>query len=50
VVWLRFALGVIVLGGVVVARRQFGKPRLKELGYLALPGFLGITFHQWLPC
>ena len=48
VVWLRFALGVIVLGGAVVARRQFGTPRLKELGYFALLGFLGITLHQWL--
>lgn len=48
VVWLRFALGVIVLGGAVVVRGQSGSPTIKELGYFALLGFLGITFHQWL--
>ncbi len=48
IVWLRFALGVVVLGAAVVARKQFALVSLKELGYFALLGFLGITFHQWL--
>lgn len=48
VVWLRFAIGVLILGGAVLARRQFAWPAPKELGYFALLGFLGITFHQWL--
>ncbi len=48
VVWLRFAIGVIVLGAAVFMRRQFTLPRRSEWGYLALLGFLGITFHQWL--
>lgn len=48
VVWLRFTIGLVVLGGVVVIRRQFALPRRKELLYFALLGFLGITFHQWL--
>ncbi len=48
VVWLRFAMGVVVLGGAVVARRQLALPAWKEAGYFALLGFLGITFHQWL--
>ena len=48
VVWLRFAMGVAILGAAVVGRRQFAVPKLKELGYFALLGFIGITFHQWL--
>jgi drug/metabolite transporter (DMT)-like permease len=47
-VWLRFAMGVAVLGLAVAARRQFALPSRKEVGYFALLGFIGITFHQWL--
>jgi drug/metabolite transporter (DMT)-like permease len=39
---------VVILGGVVVARRQFARPTWQETGYFALLGFIGITFHQWL--
>lgn len=48
VVWLRFGMGVIILGMAVAARKQFALMPPKELAYLALLGFLGITFHQWL--
>ena len=48
VVWLRFAMGVAILGVAVAARKQFALPKLNELGYFALLGFIGITFHQWL--
>jgi drug/metabolite transporter (DMT)-like permease len=48
VVWLRFLMGVVILGLVVILRRQFTLPDKKEWGYFALLGFLGITFHQWL--
>ncbi len=48
VVWLRFAIGVIILGIVMVIRHQFALPKRSELPYYALLGFLGITFHQWL--
>ncbi len=48
VVWLRFALGFLILGLAVLVRRQLTLPSLKELGYFALLGFIGITFHQWL--
>ncbi len=48
VVWLRFTIGVLVLGTAVGLRRQFGLPKPSEWGYFALLGFLGITFHQWL--
>lgn len=47
-VWLRFALGVIILGGAVGLRHQFCLPKPKDWLYFALLGFLGITFHQWL--
>lgn len=48
VVWMRFAVGVLMLGLVVVARKQMSLPTLKEAGYFALLGFIGISFHQWL--
>jgi drug/metabolite transporter (DMT)-like permease len=48
VVWLRFAMGVFILGLGVAARHQIGLPHWKDLAYFALLGFLGITFHQWL--
>jgi drug/metabolite transporter (DMT)-like permease len=48
IVWLRFAMGVVVLGLSVAMRKQFSIPKRNEWGYFALLGFLGITFHQWL--
>ena len=48
VVWLRFGMGVVILGASVLLRKQFALPSRKDTGYFALLGFLGITFHQWL--
>ena len=48
VVWLRFAMGVVILGIAVTVRKQFALPKRNEWGYFALIGFLGITFHQWM--
>ena len=48
VVWIRFGVGVLILGIVVIFRQQLTIPNLKTTGYFALLGFLGITFHQWL--
>lgn len=48
VIWLRFGIGVFVLGAFVAARREFTLPARRELGIFAFLGFLGITFHQWL--
>lgn len=48
IVWLRFGMGVAVLGLAVWLRHQFAWPRGREWGYFALLGFLGVTFHQWL--
>jgi drug/metabolite transporter (DMT)-like permease len=47
-VWLRFTMGVIVLGLAVALSKQFSLPQRKDWGYFAVLGFLGITFHQWL--
>ena len=47
-VWARFALGIVVLGVIVLARRQLRPISRGDLGYFLLLGFLGITFHQWL--
>jgi hypothetical protein len=50
-VWVRFAMGVLILGLAVRLSGQFSLPKGKDWGYFALLGFLGITFHQWLqPC
>jgi drug/metabolite transporter (DMT)-like permease len=48
IVWLRFAMGVVVLGVAVRLNRQFSLPERRDWGYFALLGFLGITLHQWL--
>ncbi|MEW5938430.1 MAG: DMT family transporter [Chloroflexota bacterium] len=48
IVWIRFGIGVIILGATVLARKQFALPSWSDLAYLALLGFLGVTFHQWL--
>jgi len=48
VVWLRFAMGVVILGMAVAIRRQFSPLKWSDLPYFALLGFLGITLHQWL--
>jgi drug/metabolite transporter (DMT)-like permease len=48
IVWLRFAMGVIILGIAVGLRKQFSLLEKSEWLYFALLGFLGITFHQWL--
>jgi len=48
IVWLRFAIGVVILGMITMFRHQFAFPKRNELLYFSLLGFLGITFHQWL--
>jgi len=48
IVWLRFAMGVAIMGLFTFVRRQFFLPGWKTLAYFALLGAIGITFHQWL--
>lgn len=48
VVWLRFGIGVLILGLAARWRGQLALPQRKDIPYFALLGFIGITFHQWL--
>ncbi|HUI87606.1 MAG TPA: DMT family transporter [Anaerolineales bacterium] len=48
VVWLRFGMGVVILGTAVALRRQFAVPERTEWLYIAPLGFIGVAFHQWL--
>lgn len=47
-VWLRFTMGLLVMGAATAARGQLQLPRRGDLPYFALLGLIGITFHQWL--
>lgn len=47
-VWIRFAMGVVILGLAVGLSKQFSLPERKDWGYFAVLGFLGVTLHQWL--
>jgi drug/metabolite transporter (DMT)-like permease len=48
VVWLRFGIGVFILGLAAHWRGQLALPEKKDIPYFALLGFIGISFHQWL--
>ena len=48
VVWLRFSMGLVVLGIAARLRNELSPPARGELGYLALLGLIGVAFHQWL--
>ena len=48
VVWLRFGIGVLILGLAARWRGQLTLPKRKDIPYFALLGAIGITFHQWL--
>jgi drug/metabolite transporter (DMT)-like permease len=48
VVWLRFAMGLVVLGTAARLRKELSLPARGEWGYLALLGFIGVALHQWL--
>lgn len=42
---LRFVIAILVLGMVLVVRREFVRPSLKDFGTLAISGILGITLY-----
>jgi drug/metabolite transporter (DMT)-like permease len=48
VVWLRFGIGAVILGGIGAARRELSFPSTRDLGSFTLLGTIGITIHQWL--
>jgi drug/metabolite transporter (DMT)-like permease len=48
VVWLRFLIGIVILGVIARARDELAIPTKKDGLDLVMLGFLGITLHQWL--
>ena len=48
VVWLRFTMGLGVLGVAAVARKELQRVSIRDLGYFAVLGFLGVWVQQWL--
>lgn len=48
VVWLRFGMGVLLIGLAVILRKKFVLPSWRDAAYFALLGLIGITYHQWL--
>jgi drug/metabolite transporter (DMT)-like permease len=47
-VWLRFAMGIIIIGTTALLRKELSRPLPREMSHFALLGFIGITLHQWL--
>lgn len=48
IIWLRFTMGLVILFFYLLLRRELTLPPVKELFYLALLGFIGISLHHWL--
>jgi drug/metabolite transporter (DMT)-like permease len=48
VVWIRFAMGLVILGIAVAVRGELALVSRRDLATFALLGLIGITFHQWL--
>ncbi|MFH1186345.1 MAG: DMT family transporter, partial [Chloroflexota bacterium] len=48
VVWLRFGMGLAVLGLAAGFRHELSVPQRSAWAYLVLLGLIGVAFHQWL--
>jgi drug/metabolite transporter (DMT)-like permease len=48
IVWLRFTMGVVILGIAALQRKELTPPARGDWPILALLGFIGVAFHQWL--
>ncbi len=48
VVWVRFGMGLLILGAATYLRGELVFPGWKDLGQFTLLGLIGIAFHQWL--
>ncbi|MBT3240669.1 MAG: DMT family transporter [Chloroflexi bacterium] len=47
-IWMRFAIGLVIIGLIVKQRNEFKIIPKKDLVQFAILGFIGITFHQYL--
>lgn len=47
-IWLRFALGTLILGGALWRRGEFRLPEKGDWLQYAFLGMMGFTLHQWL--
>ena len=47
-VWMRFGMGLLILGAAVGLRGQWARLSKKDALIFAFLGFMGIAFHQWL--
>ena len=48
IVWLRFCMGIVILGLAAVHRHELSPPARRDWPLLVLLGFIGVAFHQWL--
>jgi len=48
VVWLRFLIGIFILGFFAWKQKELELTERKDVFELLWLGFLGITLHQWL--
>jgi drug/metabolite transporter (DMT)-like permease len=47
-IWIRFAIGLLVVGGLIALRKESLRLPLPALGRFAVLGFMGVALHQWL--
>ena len=48
IVWLRFSMGIVILGLAASFRNEISPPARRDWPLLVLLGFIGVAFHQWL--
>ncbi len=48
IVWLRFSMGIVILGLAAIRKHELSPPGARDWPLLALLGFIGVAFHQWL--
>ena len=48
IVWLRFSMGLVILGLAALHRHELSVPARRDWPLLVLLGFIGVAFHQWL--
>ena len=48
IVWLRFSMGIVILGLTAWRRGELSAPDRRDRPMLLLLGFIGVALHQWL--